>query len=67
MPPRPKGSSTHKLAVIAEAYRIACQADDKRMVRPIRDAVELIVDLLEERARIRTFGEPWDEAIDGEG
>jgi hypothetical protein len=64
MPPRPKGSTTRELTVIAEAHRVACQASFTRMVRPIRDAVELIVELLEERAKARSLGQTWDDAIE---
>jgi hypothetical protein len=66
MPPQPKGSTPRELAVIAELYRIALQTEDKRVSSPMRNGVQLIVDLIEERARIRTFGEQWDEAADGD-
>jgi hypothetical protein len=67
MPPRSKYSTNRELTVIAEDYLVACQAEDKRIIAPIRNAVKLIVDLIDERSRIRTFGEPWDEGTEGEG
>jgi hypothetical protein len=65
--PNRRGAKSREIEVIAEAHRIASLADDERIVVPIRDPVELIVDIIKERARFRMFRDNWLDGIEREG
>ena len=42
-------------------------ATDKSVVTPMHNAVRLIVQLIEERNRLKTFGRNWEDAMECEG
>jgi hypothetical protein len=59
-PPFVKGATSKEQSIINEAFHLAEVMPDRRHVGPIRDAVDLIVDLIENRGKRQRFDEHCD-------
>ena len=59
-PPFVRNATSREQDIINRAFHLADIMPDKTMVDPIRQAVELIIDLIEARGKRQSFDEQWD-------
>ena len=63
-PPFVKDATPREQDIVSRAFHLAETLPERRMVGPLRDAVELLVELIEGRGKRRDFDEHWDRPHD---
>lgn len=64
-PPNPKGATSRELADVQRLHRATGTGDVAELRRGLSDAVELIVELIEDRMSRRQFDASYDVPSDG--
>jgi hypothetical protein len=59
-PPFPKGATSEEVRLVQRIHQVGGQQQDQVVRRTLSDAMEMLVELIEDRARRNALDEPWD-------
>jgi hypothetical protein len=61
-PPFPKGATSEEVRLVQEIHQVGSQQQDRVVRQTLSDALEMLVELIEERGRRREFEDQVDGA-----
>ena len=64
-PPFPKGATPREIRAVEHLHQVADRHQEPEVRRALSGAVDLIVELIEERFKCRDLAEQWDRPHDG--
>jgi hypothetical protein len=64
-PPFPRGATGPEIGIIQRLHQVADLHRDPEVRAALSGAIELIVDLIEERGKRRSLDDQWDRPHDG--
>jgi hypothetical protein len=63
-PPFPKGATSEEVRLVQKIHQVGSQQQDRVVRRTLSDALEMLVELIEDRARRHGLDEQWDRPPD---
>jgi hypothetical protein len=63
-PPFPKGATSEEVRLVQKIHQVGSQQQDRVVRRTLSDALEMLVKLIEDRARRHALDEQWDRPHD---
>jgi hypothetical protein len=60
-PPFPKGATSEEVRLVQKIHQVGSQQRDQVVRQTLSDALEMLVELIEDRARRREFEEQVDD------
>jgi hypothetical protein len=64
-PPFPKGATSEEVRLVQRIHQVGGQQQDQVVRRTLSDAMEMLVELIEELGKRRDIVEQWDMPHDG--
>jgi hypothetical protein len=61
-PPFPKGATSEEVRLVRKIHQVGSQQQDRVVRQTLSDALEMLVELIEERGRRREFEDRVDDA-----
>jgi hypothetical protein len=63
-PPFPKGATSEEVRLVQKIHQVGSQQQDRVVRQTLSDAMEMLVELIEERARRHALDDQWDRPHD---
>jgi hypothetical protein len=63
-PPFPKGATSEEVRLVQKIHQVGDQQQDRVVCQTLSDALEMLVELIEDRARRRALDDHWDRPHD---
>ena len=63
-PPFPKGATSEEVRLVQKIHQVGSQQRDQVVRQTLSDAMEMLVELIEERARRHALDDQWDRPHD---
>jgi hypothetical protein len=63
-PPFPKGATSEEVWLVQKIHQVGSQQSDQVVRRTLSDAMEMLVELIEDRARRHALDDQWDRLHD---
>ena len=64
-PPFPRGATSEEVRLVQRIHQVGSQPRDKVVRQTLSDAMEMLVELIEDRARRHALDDQWDRPHDG--
>lgn len=65
-PPSPKNAPAREIQAVQHLHQVADRHREPEVRRALSGALDLIVELIEDRGKRRDIDEPWDRPHDGD-
>jgi hypothetical protein len=59
-PPFPKGATSEEVRLVQKIHQVGSQQQDQVVRQTLSDAMEMLVELIEDRARRHALDDQWD-------
>jgi Circularly permutated YpsA SLOG family len=63
-PPFPKGATSEEVRLVQQIHQVGSQQQDRVVRQTLSDAMEMLVELIEDRARRHSHDDQWDRPHD---
>ncbi len=63
-PPFPKGATSEEVQLVQQIHQVGSQQQDRVVRQTLSDALAMLVELIEDRARRHALEEQWDRPHD---